>query len=224
MVRVLVAGIVAGVALFAWGFVSWVVLPWHNLTFRDLPDEVALVVKLHEQLPKTKAEDGVQVPLSGAYIIPGMEAGRYRAALAKAKTDEERKKVQEERRAAENEMAERHREGPIATIFYRHEGHEPMAPQTLAAGLGIAMLCGFFAALAVYIALPGRPNFLLRVGLVVVMGFFTVLLTYAIEWNYLYRPDDYTLVMCADNLVGSLVVGIVVALIVRPRKATQPVA
>jgi hypothetical protein len=50
------------------------------------------------------------------------------------------------------------------------------------------------------------------------MGFFAVLLTYAIEWNYLYRPDDYTLVMCADNLIGSLVVGIVVALIVRPAK------
>jgi hypothetical protein len=221
MVRVLVAGIVAGVALFVWGFVSWVVLDWHNRTFRDLPNEAALAVGLQEQLPKTKSKDGVPIPVSGAYRIPGVEGGRFRAALAQAKTAEERKKVQDERQAAEMEMFERHRDGPIATIFYRHAGHEPMAPQTLAAGLGIAMLCGFFAALAVYIALPGRPNFLLRVGLVVAMGCFAVLMTYAIEWDYLYRPDDYTLVMCADNLVGSLVVGIVVALIVRPRPKAE---
>jgi hypothetical protein len=164
MVRVLFAGIVAGAALFAWGFVSWVVLSWHHMTFRGLTDETALVVELQEQLPKTKAEDGVEVPISGAYMIPGTEDARFRETLAKAKTDDERKKVEAERAAAHAELTERHRDGPIATIFYRHEGHEPMAPQTLAAGLGIAMLCGFFAALAVYIALPGRPNFLLRGG------------------------------------------------------------
>lgn len=198
MVRVVIAGLVAGVALFMWGFASWVVLTWHNRTFRELPQEKDLVAAFREHLPLTDS----QTTQSGAYRIPWIVESEL-------ETDEARQK-------AEIDWRNRHLDGPVAYLFYSEDGSDPMAPQRLAAGVGLDMLIGFFAALAVFIALPGRPNFFLRVGLVLAMGFFTVLMTHVTDWNFMYRPDDYTLIMCADNLIGSLVVGIVVAAIVRP--------
>jgi hypothetical protein len=221
MMRVVIAGLVAGAALFMWGFVSWTQLTWHRRTIHDVTGETIFVSSLQAHLPRTTSTSGIETPKTGTYIIPGMQETTFRAKLAVAKTDEERKQIEDEHKLETEAWNDRHREGPLVMIFYRHSGTEPMAAQTLAAGLGIAMLCGFFAALGVYISLPGRPNFFLRVGLVLAMGFFTVLMTYFTEWNYLYRPDDWTLVMCADNLIGSLVVGIVVAIIVRPGPAPK---
>jgi len=37
MKRVLIGTIVGAVVLFMWNFVSWTVLPWHNMTIHDMP-------------------------------------------------------------------------------------------------------------------------------------------------------------------------------------------
>lgn len=198
MVRVVIAGVVAGLVLFLWGFVSWVVLTWHAETFVELPDEVGLVAALRIYLPK----DSNQEVQSGTYRVPWVKSSDLANPETRAKTEED--------------FRRRHMEGPVAYLFYSEAGSDPMAPQRLAAGAGLYMLAAFFAALAVYISLPGRPNFLLRVGIVLAMGCFTVLMTHLNDWNFMYRPDDYTLAMCADNLVSALLAGIVIAIIVRP--------
>ena len=191
MKRIVIAGVSSGLALFFWGFVSWVVLPWHNMTFRDLPGEARVSDVLQAEMQQ-----------SGTYFIPWMVASQMTDAASAEK--------------AMAEMNERHRQGPVAQIFYQAEGAEPMAPIVLLRGVGIDVLIGFVTALLVSLTLDSTRGFSRRFGVVLTAGVFTVLMTHVTDWNFMYRPLDYTLVMCADHLVGTCVVGLIVAAIVRP--------
>jgi hypothetical protein len=62
------------------------------------------------------------------------------------------------------------------------------------------------------------------VKLVVLCGLFTVLMTDVTLWDFMYYPLDYTLVMAADHLVGTALVGLIVAAIVKPSPSPAPVA
>jgi hypothetical protein len=64
MSRYIKAGILAGVVLFIWGFVSWVVFPWHAMTIHHFNSDVAV-----SQSIQTNA------PISGIYILPLMSQG-----------------------------------------------------------------------------------------------------------------------------------------------------
>ena len=73
MVRSVALGaIIGGIIAFAWGAISWTVLPWHCKTFKKIRNEefVGWVVK--ENARK-----------SGIYIIPGLSCGKDGAAKEK---------------------------------------------------------------------------------------------------------------------------------------------
>lgn len=53
------AGIVGGVILFIWGFISWMVLPWHQASIRQFKDVQAVSKVIEENAPR-----------SGIYLIP----------------------------------------------------------------------------------------------------------------------------------------------------------
>ncbi len=55
--------LITAIALFLWGYVSWMVLPWHqnSLTFRD---EAAVGAVLQQSAPQ-----------AGVYMLPGSQGG-----------------------------------------------------------------------------------------------------------------------------------------------------
>jgi len=59
MMRYIKAGILGGIVLFIWGFVSWMLLPWHSLTIRHFNSEVAVSQTIESN-----------APTSGIYILP----------------------------------------------------------------------------------------------------------------------------------------------------------
>jgi hypothetical protein len=63
MKRILIAGLLGGLAVFVWGFISWAALPWHNATMPNLPNEEAVVEALRNNIAAT-----------GVYQFPGMPA------------------------------------------------------------------------------------------------------------------------------------------------------
>jgi len=63
MKPILIAGVVGGLVLFVWGFLSWAVLPWHNATMPNLPNEEAVIETLSASITAT-----------GVYQFPGMPA------------------------------------------------------------------------------------------------------------------------------------------------------
>jgi hypothetical protein len=54
-----VATIVSGVILLAWGFVSWTVLPWHQMVTNEFTDEAEVAEVIKENAPK-----------AGVYYLP----------------------------------------------------------------------------------------------------------------------------------------------------------
>ena len=59
--QIIFGGIVGGITLFMWGFISWVVLSWHFGT-----------VKQHEGINTVVENITEHVPESGVYYFPAM--------------------------------------------------------------------------------------------------------------------------------------------------------
>ncbi len=58
--RIFVAGFLGAVVIFVWTFLSWVVLPFHDMTMSDIPNEDAVVEVLKDNIEET-----------GVYFYPG---------------------------------------------------------------------------------------------------------------------------------------------------------
>lgn len=62
MMRNLLLSVAAGLVLFVWGFVSWAVLPWHNMVAYKFTDEAAVSQVLKDNAPQP-----------GVYYLPFSE-------------------------------------------------------------------------------------------------------------------------------------------------------
>ncbi len=138
MRKIAIAGVVAGLVLFAWGFVSHVVLPLGDVGISSVAGDEALLSALGESLPA-----------DGFYFLPGWGEGD----------------PGEEEMAA---WQERYRRGPRAVVLFRRAGGDPMSVGQLAVQLLTDVAAGLVAAFLVSVtALGFRPRilFVLLLGL-----------------------------------------------------------
>lgn len=117
MKRLLVAGVLGGVALFVWGFLAHVVLPLGQTGLRVLPDEETVVAPLQAHLRQP-----------GIYVFPGIDP------------------AQQADPAVVEAWTEKHRAGPRGLIVYNPDGADPMSPTQLAMELLSNVLAAFIAA------------------------------------------------------------------------------
>lgn len=133
MVKTLVKGSLAGgMALFLWGMVSWMCLPWHDAVIGQLAREDLFTAVLEEA-----------VPSSGVYLYPN-EGGK--------------KMTAEEEKAAWEKMAK----GPMVFLSVRKEGMAgmgaPMARALILQALLALLLTGLLLH-APALGLQGRVLF-----------------------------------------------------------------
>ncbi|MFG0330858.1 MAG: hypothetical protein ACF8PN_13290 [Phycisphaerales bacterium] len=62
--RVIWVGLIGAVIMFVWNFLSWVVIPWHNMTMSFIENEEAVVEVMRSEMPER-----------GFYFVPGMSEG-----------------------------------------------------------------------------------------------------------------------------------------------------
>ena len=62
MKKNLLLSVVAGIVLFVWGFISWAVLPWHNMVANKFTNEASVSQVLKENSPQ-----------QGVYYLPFSE-------------------------------------------------------------------------------------------------------------------------------------------------------
>ena len=62
MKRTVLLSVVAGIVLFVWGFISWAVLPWHNMIANKFTNEAAISQALKDNSPQR-----------GVYYLPYSE-------------------------------------------------------------------------------------------------------------------------------------------------------
>jgi len=60
--RIALLSMVAGIVLFVWGFISWAVLPWHNMVANKFTNEAAISQALKDNAPR-----------QGVYYLPFSE-------------------------------------------------------------------------------------------------------------------------------------------------------
>jgi len=103
--------------------------------------------------------------------------------------------------------------GPTGILVYRSPAGSPMSPRQLGTELVSDIAIGLLAA-----ALLSRlnENFISRVAAAGALGLIGGLDVHISYWAWYGFPGDYTLAVLADQLGGFLVLGAVVAFIVKP--------
>lgn len=141
MGRLIIAGVVAGIAVFIWGAISHVVLPLGDAGIRSMPNEAPVIESLRANLPE-----------KGFYYFPGYpDDGSL--------TDEQ-----------QNQWAARLRAGPHGILIYDPAGAEMISLRQLAieliSNILAAILLGYLLSFT-SLSLTGRVAFGAGVGLMI---------------------------------------------------------
>ena len=104
---------------------------------------------------------------------------------------------------------------PAGLLVYKAQGAAPMVLQ-LIVGLVLQVLVAAVAAVLLTMAAPALSGFAARLGFVLLLGVFTIVGAHLMNWNYMHYPFRFTLETAGDVLVGSLLLGIALAVIIKP--------
>lgn len=164
--KVLLAGILAGVVMFAWQTVWHMVLQFGEIGFRNLPNEETL-------LPALRAS----IVHSGMYFFPWMENVKGMS--------------KEQQNAAQQKWTEKYRTGPYGILVYAPLGGEfnmtPLMLRQAAFDIIAGLLAAYLLAQTSFAGFGGRWLFVLLLGLI------PGLLVSLPYWNWYRFPRDYTL-------------------------------
>ena len=190
MKRLITGGIVGGITLFVWGFVSWVVLTWHFDTVRHDSSVMAVVEDIEDNLQET-----------GVYYFPPMTTMRPDETEMEAYT-------------------ELHKNSPSGMIFYNAEHLDPMSPSRLFVGFLVDVGAALFATLLLIVALPSLPKYWGRVVYVAALGVFAIFAIRMVDGVFFNLPIRWTVNQTLDTAISWMLVGLVLAAIVRPERET----
>lgn len=186
--RTLIAGVLGGMVLFAWGAISHMALGLGDMGIKVMPREDAVLTAMRDNVPEP-----------GFYFFPG-------GVMSGEPTAEQQKRWEE-----------KYRQGPTGILIYQPQGWEPFDPMQfiteLLADIGAALIAAFLlsAAGAALVGFASRVVFVTALSLVASLDL------HVSYWNWYRFPADYTLGVIADALIGWVLVGVVLAAILKPR-------
>jgi hypothetical protein len=189
--RVLLAGILGGIAMFVWSAIAHMVLPLGETGFREIPDEQSVVGAMNSAI-------GDQ---AGFYIFPGPGLGPNPTG--------------EQRSEAMKRMAEDFPKHASGLLIYHPPGRAFNFGKSLATEFVTEL---FEAILIVFLLTRTRlQSFSARVGFVFVAGILAAIATNVSYWNWYGFPANYTAAYMLIQIVGFICIGIVAALVL-PRQ------
>jgi hypothetical protein len=174
-------GVLAGVAVFAWGFLSWVVLPMHEASFLKFKDEAAVTAVI-----------AANAPAAGVYLLPNEHAD-----AAAMETPE----VRQQRMDAAMKQWET---GPTALMAIRF-GATPYISIGLITQIVGALLIAFLLSKTSGLGYWGKVGFTVLVGVTVGV------LSLVPEWNWWGFSASYVGATFIDYVVGWFLGGLVLA-------------
>jgi len=187
--RILLAGILGGIAMFVWNFVGHAVLPLGEVGVREMPNEQAVLDAMKTNLTE-----------NGLYHFPGRGLGPNA--------------TREEKSDAMKRLMEKVETGPSGLLVYH-----PSRPVSFGRLLGIEFATDVLQSILVVflLAQTAIDSFIGRVGFVFVAGVLATITTNVSYWNWYGFPKRYTAAYMFIEIVGFLCVGIVAALILGKR-------
>jgi len=113
---------------------------------------------------------------------------------------------------------QRHAAGPLISVTYHRAGDTSMT-DNLIIGYALNVAMALVASVLLVVAVRGHCNFLERWLFVGALGLFVGLAADAIAWNWMYTPTRFMLINIADHVIGALAMGLILALLIRPKRA-----
>ena len=147
--RVILAAVLGGIVMFAWGAVTHMVLNIDADAFGQIPNEASVAAAMKEN-----------IPADGMYFVPGLDMTRH-------PTEEELAT-----------FTAKHREGPTALIVYHQVGGEPMTPMQLGTQFGFCVLTSLLGALILAFASVGFGRGVIISALIGLAGWVSLSLPY----------------------------------------------
>lgn len=186
--KILIAGVLGGMAMFIWSSIAHMVLPLGEAGMKEIPDEATLTRELHRSLADK----------SGLYIFPGLGVGENA--------------TREEKHAAMKKAMDKVATGPSGILMYNSA-----RPFSFARYLTIEFITEVVeATLAVFLlAQTTLGSFAGRVGFITLAGVLAAIATNVSYWNWYGFPAVYTLSYMFIQIVGFVCAGIIAALVLR---------
>lgn len=186
---ILLGGLLGGLAMFVWGFLSHEVLKIAETGLSSIPNEQTVVPAL---------KSAIHEP--GLYFIPALEESPGQS--------------KEQAKAAQERFAQKVSAGPYGLLVYHPEGAKPMGVMLvieLLSNIGCALVAGFLLS-RTGASLPSYGSRVLFVTLLGLAAWLSIELSY---WNWYGFPGDYSMAQLVDQLAGFALTGLVVAKLVK---------
>ena len=189
--RILLTGILGGVAMFVWASLAHMVLPLGQTGIQEIPNEASVLSAMHSSLR--------QKP--GMYMFPGMGLGAS--------------PTREQQHSAMEHYGEKLAGNPSGLLIYHPPGAKALTPGQLIT----EFLTEVVEALIVVLLLAQTrlTRFGSRVGFVTLAGVLAAITTNISYWNWYGFPGSYTAAYMFIEIVGYVIIGIVAALIMKNR-------
>jgi hypothetical protein len=187
--RIIVPGILGGIAMFIWSSIAHMALPLGEAGIREIPNEQSVLNAIQGSIGEK----------SGLYIFPGLGVGENA--------------TRQQKNEAMKHVAEKYATNPSGILSY----HAPGRPLAFGKLLGIEFATELLEAILVVLLLAQTriATFAGRVGFVTVAGILAAIATNVSYWNWYGFPAIYTVSYMSIQIIGFICVGIIAALILR---------
>jgi len=193
--RILLAGVLAGIAMFLWSGLAHDVLFLGRTGIQELPNEATVLGPMQSTLGSS----------SGLYIYPGLGLGPN--------------PTREQEKAAMAGYQAKLAANPSGLLIYHPSGGEALSSRQLITEFLTELVEAF---LAVFLLARARiGSFVGRVGFVTVIGILAAITTNVPYWNWYGFPVNYTFAYMSIEIIGFLVAGLVAAAIVKNEPVAQ---
>jgi hypothetical protein len=189
MKRILLAGLLGGIAMFIWTSIAHMALPLGEAGIREIPNEAAVLSAMQSNI----AEPGL-------FFFPGFGLGPNPS--------------REAQHEAMKHMDEKLAQHPSGIMMYHPAGSRPFV---MARYLSIEFVTEVLEAfLVVYLlSLTRLTTFGARVAFVTVAGVLAAIATNISYWNWYGFPAVYTSAYIFTQVVGFLCIGLVAAWVLK---------
>lgn len=191
--RILLAGVLGGIAMFVWTSIAHMALPLGEAGIREIPNESSVLSAMQSSMGDT----------AGLYIFPGLSVGKNA--------------THDEKNEAMKQMQQRIAANPSGILMYHPPGRQFAIGKSLAIEFGTEVLQ---AILVIWLLAQTRiESFAARVGFVLIAGILAAITTNLSYWNWYGFPVVYTASYILVEVIGFVLVGVIAALLLRKRSA-----
>ncbi len=189
--RILLAGILGGIAMFVWTSIAHMALPLGEAGINEIPNESALLSAMQSSIGDN----------AGLYIFPGLGVGKNA--------------TREEKSEAMKQMQQRIAANPSGLLMYHPPGRQFAFGKSLVIEFSTEVLQ---AILVIWLlAHTHIGSFAGRVGFVLIAGILAAITTNVSYWNWYGFPGVYTASYVLIEIVGFFLVGVAAGLVLRKR-------